>query len=97
MLLDELSIPIQQAVQAASDMLGFDPLYIANEGKLIVIVPHSESEQALAALQNHPYGKNAAVIGEITQEHPQRVLLQTYIGGTRMLDVMAGEMLPRIC
>jgi hydrogenase expression/formation protein HypE len=97
MLLDESSMPIQQAVRAASDMLGFDPLYIANEGKVIVIVPPNEKDAALQALRAHPYGKDAALIGEITSEHPKRVLLKTFIGGTRMLDVMAGEMLPRIC
>jgi hydrogenase expression/formation protein HypE len=97
MLLDESSMPIQQAVRAASDMLGFDPLYIANEGKLIVIVPQNETDAALQTLRAHPYGKDAALIGEVTSEHPKRVLLKTYIGGTRMLDVMAGEMLPRIC
>jgi hydrogenase expression/formation protein HypE len=97
MMLDESAMPIQQAVGAASDMLGFDPLYIANEGKVIVIVPKNECDAALHALRAHPYGKNAALIGEITSEHPKRVLLKTLIGGTRMLDVMAGEMLPRIC
>ncbi len=97
MLLDESTMPIQQSVQAASDMLGFDPLYIANEGKVIVIVPKNECQAALQALHAHPYGKDAALIGEVTSEHPKRVLLQTIIGGTRMLDVMAGEMLPRIC
>lgn len=97
MLLDESSMPIQQAVRAASDMLGFDPLYIANEGKVIVIVPPNEKDAALQALRAHPYGKDAALIGEVTSEHPKRVLLKTFIGGTRMLDVMAGEMLPRIC
>jgi hydrogenase expression/formation protein HypE len=97
MLLDEDSIPVQQAVRAASDMLGFDPLYIANEGKVIVIVPANEADAALASLQCHPYGIHAALIGEVTAENKNRVLLTTWIGGTRMLDVMAGEMLPRIC
>jgi hydrogenase expression/formation protein HypE len=97
MLIDETKIPIQQAVRAASDMLGFDPLYIANEGKLIIIVPENESMSALSAIQATTYGKNAVIIGEVTTENPKRVLLQTYIGGTRILDVMSGEMLPRIC
>ena len=97
MLIDETKIPIQQAVQAASDMLGFDPLYIANEGKLIIIVPKNECQAALTAIQSTKYGKNAVIIGEVTADHPKRVLLQTYIGGTRILDVMSGEMLPRIC
>ncbi len=121
-LLDEKSIPIQAAVRAASEMLGFDPLYIANEGKVIAIVPFEESEAALAALKSHPYGQNAALIGRVQPDpaalaalksHPYgqnaaligrvqpdpagRVLLRTAIGGTRILDMLAGEMLPRIC
>jgi hydrogenase expression/formation protein HypE len=96
-LLDEKLIPIQPAVRAASEMLGFDPLYIANEGKVIVIVPAAEAETALAALQSHPYGQNAAMIGQVSPDPPGRVLLRTSIGGTRILDMLAGEMLPRIC
>jgi hydrogenase expression/formation protein HypE len=95
--LKENDIPILPAVQAVSELLGFDPLYIANEGKLIVIVPYNEGEAALEALKAHPYGKAAAVIGEVRQDSPGRVLLHTSIGGTRLLDMMAGEMLPRIC
>jgi len=96
-LLDEAAIPVQPAVQAACEMLGFDPLYVANEGKVIVIVPESEASAALAAMQRHPYGANAAQIGRILAEPPGRVLVRTLIGGTRILDVLAGEMLPRIC
>ncbi len=96
-LLDEKTIPIQPAVRAASEMLGFDPLYIANEGKVIVIVPPEEAEPALAALQSHPYGRNAALIGRVQPDPAGRVLLRTAIGGTRILDMLAGEMLPRIC
>jgi hydrogenase expression/formation protein HypE len=95
--LRENDIPILPAVQAVSELLGFDPLYIANEGKLIVIVPSYEAEAALQALKGHPYGKGAAVIGEVRQDSPGRVLLRTSIGGTRLLDMIAGEMLPRIC
>jgi len=78
-------------------MLGFDPLYIANEGKVIVILPAEEAEQALAVMQAHPYGMDAALIGRVTQTPASRVLLKTRIGGTRILDMLAGEMLPRIC
>ncbi len=78
-------------------MLGFDPLYIANEGKVIVIVPEAQAEAALNAMRQHPYGKLAARIGSVRQDPPDRVLLRTLIGGTRILDVLAGEMLPRIC
>jgi hydrogenase expression/formation protein HypE len=96
-LLDEQAIPVLPAVQAACEMLGFDPLYVANEGKLIVIVPAAEAEAALAAMRRHPYGADAARIGQVQADPPRRVLLRTLIGGTRILDVLAGEMLPRIC
>jgi hydrogenase expression/formation protein HypE len=96
-LLDEKRIPIQPAVRAACEMLGFDPLYIANEGKMIVIVPSEEAEAALAAMQTSPYGSMATRIGEIKASPASRVLLKTLIGGTRILDLLAGELLPRIC
>jgi hydrogenase expression/formation protein HypE len=95
--LDEKQIPVHPTVQATCEMLGFDPLYVANEGKVIVIVPESEAEAALQAMRAHPYGANAARIGEVRSDPPRRVLLRTLIGGTRVLDVLAGEMLPRIC
>lgn len=97
MLLDEKNIPVQPAVQAACEMLGFDPLYVANEGKVIVIVPEPQAAAALGAMQNHPYGVNAARIGKVQADPAGRVLVRTLIGGTRILDVLAGEMLPRIC
>jgi hydrogenase expression/formation protein HypE len=95
--LDEKTIPVQSEVQAACEMLGFDPLYIANEGKVIVIVPAGEADAALAAMRQHPYGSKAVRIGSVQADPPSRVLLRTLIGGTRILDVLAGEMLPRIC
>ncbi|HTX80447.1 MAG TPA: hydrogenase expression/formation protein HypE [Longilinea sp.] len=95
--LDEAIIPVSQPVKAACEMLGFDPLYIANEGKVIVIVPESEADKALGAMKTSPYGKNAVKIGTVKEEEPGRVLLQTLIGGTRILDTLAGEILPRIC
>lgn len=95
--LDEKAIPVAPAVQAACEMLGFDPLYVANEGKVIVIVPESEAAAALAAMRAHPFGQGAARIGRVAAEPNKRVLMRTLIGGTRILDVLAGEMLPRIC
>lgn len=95
--LDENNLPVEPAVQAACDMLGFDPLYVANEGKVIVIVPQDEADAALTAMRSHPYGKLAARIGSVSPDAPGRVLLRTTIGGTRILDMLAGEMLPRIC
>ncbi len=96
-LLDESAIPVQPAVQAACEMLGFDPLYVANEGKVIVIVPAEETESALEAMHGNPYGKVACRIGTVLAAPARRVLIHTLIGGTRVLDVLAGEMLPRIC
>jgi len=95
--LEETKIPVNPAVHAACEMLGFDPLYIANEGKVIVILPAAEADAALLAMRNLPYGLDAAQIGEVKADSPGRVLLKTPIGGTRILDVLAGEILPRIC
>ncbi|HVN54876.1 MAG TPA: hydrogenase expression/formation protein HypE [Anaerolineaceae bacterium] len=95
--LEEAKIPVQPAVRAACEMLGFDPLYIANEGKLIAIVPSDEADAALAALRQDPHGAHAVQIGKVVAAPAKRVMLKTLIGGTRLLDVLAGEMLPRIC
>jgi hydrogenase expression/formation protein HypE len=95
--LDEQAIPLNPAVQAACEMLGFDPLYVANEGKLIAILPAAEAQAALATMQANPYGRQAAIIGQVRDERSPRVTLRTLIGGTRILDMLAGEMLPRIC
>lgn len=93
----EDAIPVNPVTQSASDMLGFDPLYIANEGKLIVITAPEEADAALAAMRSSRYGAKAAIIGKVEAIHPKQVLLTTPIGGTRLLDVLAGELLPRIC
>ncbi len=95
--LEEKAIPIRDEVRAASEILGFDPLYIANEGKVIVITPAEEAKAALLAMRNNHYGEMAVKIGAIKADPAGRVLLKTQIGGTRILDVMTGEMLPRIC
>ncbi len=96
-LLEEDSIPVHPVTRSACEMLGFDPLYIANEGKLIVIVAPEEADAALQALRGNQYGKNAERIGIVQELHPGQVLMKTAIGGTRLLDVLSGEMLPRIC
>jgi hydrogenase expression/formation protein HypE len=95
--IDERSIPISQPVQTACEMLGFDPLYVANEGKVIVILPPDEVSASLQFLKSHPYGKDAARIGLVQDLPSGRVLMKTLIGGTRVLDMLAGELLPRIC
>lgn len=95
--IEENLLPVHPTVQAACEMLGFDPLYIANEGKLIVICPAEEADKALAAMRQHPYGQQAVVIGEVKAEDPGRVLMRTTFGATRLVDMLAGEILPRIC
>lgn len=95
--IEENSIPIRPAVATACEMLGFDPLYVANEGKVIVILPEDKAELALQILHKQKYGENATLIGHVYEKPKSRVLLRTRLGTTRLLDVLAGEMLPRIC
>lgn len=95
--IEETAVPVRPAVAAACEMLGFDPLTVANEGKLIAFVPLDEAEPALEALQAHPLGREAARIGVVTEEHPGMVLGRTPIGGRRVVDMPLGELLPRIC
>ena len=95
--LDEAAIPMRREVHAACEMLGLDPLYVANEGKLIAIVPPDKADGLLATMRQHPLGKDAAIIGEVTAEHPRTVLLKSLVGGERMVMMLAGEQLPRIC
>jgi hydrogenase expression/formation protein HypE len=96
-VLDERAIPVRPAVAAASEMLGFDPLYIANEGKLLAIVDPEAAEAVLAAMRGTRYGEEAVIIGRVQAAPAGRVLLKTSIGSTRVVDMLAGEMLPRIC
>jgi len=93
----EQLIPVDPAVHSACEMLGLDPFYVANEGKLVAIVAAAAAEQVLAAMRAHPYGKDAVQIGAVVAEHPGIVLAKTGIGGSRVLDLPAGELLPRIC
>jgi hydrogenase expression/formation protein HypE len=95
--LNEATIPVRPAVQAACEMLGFDPLYVANEGKLIAIVGPEDADEILNAMHKTKYGENAVIIGEVTGKPAGRVLMKTAFGSTRVVDVLAGEMLPRIC
>jgi hydrogenase expression/formation protein HypE len=95
--LRETSIPIHPTVSAACEMLGFDPLYIANEGKLIVIVQPEDAETVLAAMRATRYGENAVIVGTVSASPAGRVLMKTAIGSTRVVDMLAGELLPRIC
>lgn len=95
--IDESAVPIRSPVAAACEMMGFDPLTVANEGKVVVFVPPEEADAALEALRTHPLGVDAARIGLVTGDHPGMVLARTGIGGRRVLDMPLGELLPRIC
>jgi hydrogenase expression/formation protein HypE len=95
--LEEEAIPVKADVRTACDMLGFDPLYLANEGKLIVVLPAEKADQALEILRGNPYGTQAARIGTVAESDPEQVLLKTPYGTTRILDMLSGEILPRIC
>jgi hydrogenase expression/formation protein HypE len=97
MKLQETVIPVRETVRGACEILGLDPLYVANEGKLVAIVAAQASADLLRQMQQHPLGRDAVIIGEVVAEHSGMVLMKTEIGGTRVLDVMFGEQLPRIC
>jgi hydrogenase expression/formation protein HypE len=95
--LDEAAIPLSEEVRGACEILGLDPLYVANEGKMLAIVAPDAAAEALAAMRAHPLGTEAAVIGEVVEEHPGKVFLRSRIGGMRVVDMLSGEQLPRIC
>ena len=94
---DESSVPVRDAVRGACEILGLDPLLVANEGKLVAFVPGAGAERALQALQRHPLGREGRLIGRVTDQHPGFVTMRTPIGGQRILDLPFGESLPRIC
>ena len=95
--IDELAIPIDENVKGLCEFLGFDPIYVANEGKLILAVSSSKADEVLKKMKRHPLGERASIIGEITDSHPGRVTLETQAGGKRIIDMLAGTQLPRIC
>lgn len=95
--LTESAIPLRPEVKAACEMLGLDPLYVANEGKLIAVAPGDDAERLLAVMRGHPLGRHAAVIGKIVEEHPGMVVMKSLVGGERVVTLLAGEQLPRIC
>ena len=96
-VLDEQAVPVRPEVTGACEILGIDPLYVACEGRMVVIVDGAEAEPALAALHSHPQGEGAAIIGRVKDDPPGLVLLKTSFGGTRIVDVLVGDPLPRIC
>ena len=95
--IDEEKIPVREEVASACEMLGLDPLYVANEGKLIAMVAPEDAEKILKQMKKHRYGRDAAIIGEVKEENPGRVVMRTGLGTTRIIDMLVGEPLPRIC
>lgn len=95
--IEESEIPISEEVLGACEILGLDPLYIANEGKLLVFVDESDAEKVLNVMKNHPYGKESRIIGRVVEKGEPIVLMKTLIGSTRIVDMISGEQLPRIC
>jgi hydrogenase expression/formation protein HypE len=93
----EERLPVKESVNAACEMLGLEPLYVANEGKVIVICAPQSAGAILTLLRQHQYGAEAAIIGEVTAGHPGRVVMQTRLGASRIIDMLSGELLPRIC
>ena len=95
--IEEEKIPVREEVYAACEMLGFDPLHVANEGKLVAIVAPEDADAVLGRMQQNIYGRDAAIIGEVRQEHPGRVVMRTKLGASRIVDMLVGDLLPRIC
>lgn len=95
--IDEASLPVNKAVLSACELLGFDPLYLANEGKLAAVVAPADAEKVLTKIKGNQYGREAVIIGEVVREHPGRVVMKTRLGASRIVDVLVGELLPRIC
>lgn len=96
-VLDEMKVPVNTAVRSACEMLGMDPLFVANEGKLIAILPAAEAETVLAVMHKNPLGQQAAIIGQVVAQHPGMLVARTGIGGTRVVPMQIGSQLPRIC
>jgi hydrogenase expression/formation protein HypE len=96
-VLTEAAIPLRPEVRGACEILGLDPLYVANEGKLMAVVPPADADRLLGVMRGHPLGANAAVIGEVVADHPGLVVMHSVVGGERVVSLLAGEQLPRIC
>jgi hydrogenase expression/formation protein HypE len=96
-VLDEAAVPLRPEVRGACEMLGLDPLYVANEGKLIAVVPPEDAGRVLGAMRAHPLGREAALVGSVVADHPGLVILRSRVGGERVVTLLAGEQLPRIC
>jgi hydrogenase expression/formation protein HypE len=97
MMIDEPSIAVREEVKGACELLGLDPLYVANEGKLIAIVAPEAAEKILAAMRGHPLGQGASIVGTVRESNSGLVAMRTVLGTTRIVDMLAGDQLPRIC
>jgi len=97
LVIDEGAVPVHSVVSSLCEILGLDPFYLANEGKLVAIVDGAQAERACAALRDHPLGRDACCIGRVTSEHPGVVVLRTHLGTNRIVEYPTGELLPRIC
>ena len=95
--IEETEIPVKEEVEAACELLGLDPVYVANEGKLVAIVDPADADRLVVRMKKNRYGRDAAIIGEVTREHPGKVVMKTKIGPSRIVDMLTGELLPRIC
>jgi hydrogenase expression/formation protein HypE len=95
--LEEAAIPVREEVRGACEILGLDPLYVANEGKCLALVARGKADEILAAMRAHPRGRDAVLIGEVVEEHRGKVVLRSRIGGSRVVEMLSGEQLPRIC
>ncbi|MBC8512590.1 MAG: hydrogenase expression/formation protein HypE [Dehalococcoidia bacterium] len=95
--IEEEKIPVHDGVRAACELLGFDPLYVANEGKLVAVVDSQDTDRILASMKRNPHGVDASIIGEVTEERRGRVIIKTRLGASRIVDMLSGELLPRIC
>jgi hydrogenase expression/formation protein HypE len=96
-VVDEARIPVKDEVKAACELLGLDPIYVANEGKLVAIADPADADKILTQMKKNSYGRNAAIIGEVTAEHTGKVVMKTKLGPSRIVDMLSGELLPRIC
>lgn len=93
----EDNLPVSESVKGVCELLGYDPLYLANEGRVMLVADSSESEAILRTMQNHPLGEDARIIGEVVPDHPEMLICHTSIGSKRIVNMLSGEMLPRIC
>jgi hydrogenase expression/formation protein HypE len=96
-VIEDDKIPVKEEVRAACELLGLDPIYVANEGKLVAIVDPGDADKILARMKKNRYGRDATIIGEVTSEHPGKVVMKTKLGPSRIVDMLSGELLPRIC